>query len=97
MLINIFAPTIKTKSAVSMFSFLKVTCPINSLLFKKSQIVLVESLVINEKVEMDKCLAITVAIIFGVSLIVSGLPVDNVDNVETTTLTPDDNGTHKEL
>lgn len=45
---------------------------------------------------MNKCFAITVAIIFGVNLIVSGLPLDN-DSGEVTTETPDDNGTHKEL
>lgn len=49
--------------------------------------------------EITKFIAITIAIIFGANLIVSGLPVDKV---ETTTLIPDDdnetgNGTHKEL
>lgn len=50
--------------------------------------------------EMDKsiCAVLTIAIIFGVNLIVTGIPVDKV---ETTTLAPDaveaPNGTHKEL
>lgn len=51
------------------------------------------------KMENYKFAMFTIAIIFGVNLIVSGVPVDKV---ETTTILTEDNstspnGTHKEL
>lgn len=57
----------------------------------------------TKEMENSKFVAFAVAIIFGVTLIVSGLPLENIENIETTTPVDTDseettsNGTHKEL
>jgi hypothetical protein len=58
---------------------------------------------VQKKMETPKFLALTVVLLFGVNLIVSGVPVDKATEAPiTTTFNPEGenstgNGTHKEL